>query len=149
MQSTESSLCLLLRSLSFFDTLFFRFTEVFGIVSNIPLASTQVVLLQSFMLMSWWAPRMLQNRGWLPKEPTMWLEGWNFSVQPSSDFQGRERGWRLIQSPKANDLINHTKLMNLYKNTKQWGVRNVSYPTWFPSLCPPEKLLFTLSCPAH
>lgn len=113
MQSTESSPCLLLQSRSFFDTLVFRLPEVFGIVSNIPLASTQVAPFQSFMLMSWWAPKMLQERDWLPEEPTMWLEGWKFSVQPSSEVQGRERDWRLSQSPMANDLINNAQLMGI------------------------------------
>lgn len=112
MQSTESSPRLLLQSRSFFDTLVFRLPEVFGIVSNMPLASTQIVPFQSFMLMSWWAPRMLQERDWLPEEATMCLEDWKFSVQPSSDVQGRERGsWRLSQSPMANDLINNAQLM--------------------------------------
>ena len=51
-----------------------------------------------------------KDGGWLPGEPTMWLEGWNF--QPHSLTSEEESGsWGLNQLPMANYLINHDSIM--------------------------------------
>ena len=45
------------------------------------------------LLMRWFL-EALKDGGWLPGEPTMGLEGWNFQSHPP-DLWGGERGWRL------------------------------------------------------
>lgn len=48
--------------------------------------------------------------GWLPVEPVMWFEGWNFESHPPN-LWGGERGWRLNESPVANEFISHDFVM--------------------------------------
>lgn len=65
-----------------------------------------------------WLLASPKNTVWLPGKPTgkkglgLWV------LPPTSDLQGGERGWRLSQSPMANDLITHPIWWNLCKTQK-------------------------------
>ena len=52
----------------------------------------------------WTAPEV---GGWLPGEPTRWLEGWIFWSYAPELLRGK-RGWRLNQLSMPNDSINHS-----------------------------------------
>ena len=66
----------------------------------------------------------LRMRGWLPGEPTVWLEDWNFPSHPSV-LWGEERGWRVNRLPKANDLINHEYVMKSPWKHKRTGFKEL------------------------
>ena len=58
----------------------------------------------SFVMLMEWLWTVSKDGGWLPMEPTIWLEGWNFQSYPW--LLGRGDG--LEVESMANDLINHT-----------------------------------------
>lgn len=46
--------------------------------------------------------------GWMPEEPTMWLDSWNFQSFPlTPNLPGREGVWKLSSVTNGHDLINH------------------------------------------
>lgn len=53
-------------------------------------------------------------------EPTKRLEGWDCQSHPLTSEEG-ERGWRLTQSPMANDLVNCDCVMKPLKNPRGQG----------------------------
>lgn len=67
---------------------------------------------------------MPKNGGWLPREPTK-NRGMELSV-PFPDFWGQEWGYRVNQSPKANNLINHSYAMKPYRKTQEEGAQRAS-----------------------
>ena len=65
------------------------------------------------MLMRWlWeCPWIMRAEGWLPREPTEWLEVWKFQFHPLTSGKGRGAGdW--VQSSMANDVFNKLYLYN-------------------------------------
>lgn len=52
-----------------------------------------------------------RDKGWLPGEPAIGLEGQNFQSLSHPSTQGEERGWRLSQFLVAKDLINHAYII--------------------------------------
>ena len=58
-----------------------------------------------------WLLASPKNTVWLPGKLTAKKGLGLWVLPPTSDLQGGERGWRLRQSPMANDLITHTYMM--------------------------------------
>lgn len=77
-----------------------------------PLEFPKQLRAKSFLLLcqwdDFWTP--LKDGSWLPGEPSLWLEGWNFQFYPP-DLWGGEEEWRLNLLPVANDLINQAYVM--------------------------------------
>ena len=71
-----------------------------------------------------WAPREFQDGTWLPEEPTMWLDSWNFQVDtPSSRDRIGVGDW--AYSPTLNDLINNETSIKspwtvVHKDPQSW-----------------------------
>lgn len=73
-------------------------------------------IIPDFILMRW----LLEAGSWFPEEPTLWLEPWNFLSYPQTFEKGR-----LIYSAMVNDWINHTYVMELYRNPEEWGLESI------------------------
>ena len=98
----------------------FEWKKYFIVFYNKPLNCIWVFVNE----MTLWAPREFQDGTWLPEEPTMWLDSWNFQVDtPSSRDRIGVGDW--AYSPTLNDLINNETSIKspwtvVHKDPQSW-----------------------------
>lgn len=108
---------------------------------------------ESYLLFCWRGDFWTLLGGWLPVEPTMWLEGWKFqSYYPTStphphiSTSRKRRGARGWINTSGHEFIIHALVIGLHKNPK--GVLVQDGNAWGPWTHPLHKT-YQITCRAR